>query len=120
MQRVALVTGSSGLIGSEAVTFLDQRGWSVHGVDNNMRVSFFGPNGDTMWNLHRLRRETTHFEHHEIDIRDRTTVLALFKRLKPRLILHCAAQPSHDLAKDRPFDDFDINAVGTLNLLAGC
>ncbi len=117
MQRVALVTGSSGLIGSEAVTFLDQRGWSVHGVDNNMRVSFFGPDGDTMWNLHRLRRETTHFEHHEIDIRDRTTVLALFKRLKPRLILHCAAQPSHDLAKDRPFDDFDINAVGTLNLL---
>ena len=117
MQRVALVTGSSGLIGSEAVTFLDQRGWSVHGVDNNMRVSFFGPDGDTMWNLHRLRRETAHFEHHEIDIRDRTTVLALFKRLKPRLILHCAAQPSHDLAKDRPFDDFDINAVGTLNLL---
>jgi CDP-paratose 2-epimerase len=117
MQRVALVTGSSGLIGSEAVTFLDQRGWTVHGVDNNMRASFFGPDGDTMWNLHRLQRETAHFEHHEIDIRDRAAVLALFKRLKPRLILHCAAQPSHDLAKDRPFDDFDINAVGTLNLL---
>ena len=112
-----LITGSSGLIGSEAVEFFDQRGWEVHGVDNNMRRDFFGPDGDTTWNLERLRRRTRHFAHHPLDIRDRQAVLGLIGEKKPELIIHCAAQPSHDLAKDRPFDDFDINAVGTLNLL---
>lgn len=116
MQKV-LITGSSGLIGSEAVEFFDRRGWEVHGVDNNMRRDFFGPDGDTTWNLERLRRRTRHFAHHPLDIRDRQAVLDLIGGKKPELIIHCAAQPSHDLAKDRPFDDFDINAVGTLNLL---
>jgi len=116
MKKV-LITGSSGLIGSEAVEFFDQRGWEVHGVDNNMRRDFFGPDGDTTWNLKRLRRRTRHFAHHPLDIRDRQAVLGLFGEKRPELIIHCAAQPSHDLAKDRPFDDFDINAVGTLNLL---
>lgn len=117
MNKTALVTGSSGLIGSEAVEFLDKRGWEVHGVDNNMRRSFFGPDGDTNWNLHRLRETTTRFFHNDLDIRDRAAILRLIHKVRPDLIIHCAAQPSHDLAKDRPFDDFDINAVGTLNLL---
>jgi CDP-paratose 2-epimerase len=116
-RKTGLVTGSSGLIGSEAVSFLDDRGWSVHGVDNNMRRDFFGEHGDTTWNLERLRSSTRRFEHHDVDIRDRETMLRLVDELKPDLIIHAAAQPSHDLAASRPFDDFDVNAVGTLNLL---
>ncbi|MBI1892855.1 MAG: NAD-dependent epimerase/dehydratase family protein [Candidatus Rokubacteria bacterium] len=116
MKRV-LITGSSGLIGSEAVTFFDTRGWEVHGVDNNMRRDFFGPDGDTTWNLERLKKATRRFTHHDLDIRDRPAVLDLVRRERPHLFIHCAAQPSHDLAKDRPFDDFEVNALGTLNLL---
>jgi CDP-paratose 2-epimerase len=115
--RIVLITGSSGLIGSEAAAFFDHRGWSVHGVDNNMRRDFFGPDGDTSWNLDRLRGLTRRFEHHALDIRDREAMIALVARLRPSLVIHCAAQPSHDLAKDRPFDDFDVNAGGTLALL---
>lgn len=116
MKRV-LITGSSGLIGSEAVAFFDQRSWEVHGIDNNMRKDFFGPDGDTTWNLERLQKTTKHFSHHNLDIRNRDAIPCLLKALRPDIIIHCAAQPSHDLAKDRPFDDFDINAGGTLNLL---
>jgi CDP-paratose 2-epimerase len=116
-RKTGLVTGSSGLIGSEAVSFLDERGWSVHGVDNNMRRDFFGEHGDTTWNLERVRNSTRRFEHHDVDIRDREAMLRLVDELKPDLIIHAAAQPSHDLAASRPFDDFDVNAVGTLNLL---
>jgi CDP-paratose 2-epimerase len=113
----AFVTGSSGLIGSEAVRFFDARGWEVHGVDNNMRLDFFGPDGDTTANLGRLRREVRRFTHHGIDIRSRQAIDELVASERPDAIIHCAAQPSHDLAKDRPFDDFEINAGGTLNLL---
>src|ERR671939_321977 len=115
--KMALVTGSSGLIGSEMVSFLDGRGWRVYGVDNNMRADFFGPHGDTTWNLERLRRETRRFEHHDLAVRDREGVARLVAETRPGLIVHAAAQPSHDLAARRPFDDFDVNAVGTLNLL---
>jgi len=115
--RTALVTGSSGLIGSEVVAFLDERGWTVHGVDNNMRRDFFGEHGDTTWNLERLQRETKRFVHHDADIRARDTMLELFREQRPKLVVHAAAQPSHDLAASRPFDDFEINALGTLNLL---
>ena len=115
--RSVLITGSSGLIGSEAVAYFDARGWEVRGVDNNMRRDFFGPDGDTTWNLERLRRSTKHFTHHHLDIRNRLAMLESVQAQRPDLIIHCAAQPSHDLAKDRPFDDFEINAVGTLNLL---
>jgi CDP-paratose 2-epimerase len=115
--KTALVTGSSGLIGSEAVAFLDARGWVVHGVDNNMRRDFFGAHGDTTWNLERLRRETRRFEHHDLDVRDRDALARLVGEQRPELIVHAAAQPSHDLAARRPYDDFDVNAVGTLNLL---
>ncbi|NCC51500.1 MAG: NAD-dependent epimerase/dehydratase family protein [Spartobacteria bacterium] len=112
-----VVTGSSGLIGSECAVYFDAQGWDVHGIDNNMRKDFFGPDGDTTWNLQRVQRVTSHFQHHEIDIRDRNAILAFFDEVRPEYIIHCAAQPSHDLAASRPFDDFDVNAVGTMNLL---
>jgi CDP-paratose 2-epimerase len=113
----AVVTGSSGLVGSEVVEYLDRRGWRVHGVDNNMRRDFFGEHGDTTWNLDRLRGATKRFEHHDLDVRDRDRLSRLVADVRPALIVHCAAQPSHDLAASRPFDDFEVNAVGTLNLL---
>lgn len=112
-----LVTGSSGLIGSEVVAHFCGLGWEVHGVDNNMRADFFGAGGDTRWNQNRLLATHKNFKHHELDIRDRKAVSALLETLKPELLVHTAAQPSHDLAASRPFDDFDVNAVGTLNLL---
>jgi CDP-paratose 2-epimerase len=112
-----LITGSNGLIGSEMVKHFHGLGWGVHGVDNNMRADFFGPQGDTRWNQRRLAKEYPGFVHHELDIRDRNAVLDLVGQLRPDAILHAAAQPSHDLAASRPFDDFDVNAVGTLNLL---
>src|SRR3954452_19806067 len=112
-KRTAIVTGSSGLIGSEVVAFLDERGWAVQGVDNNMRADFFGAEGDTTWNLERLRRETRSFTHNAIDIRDRDAILRLFDEHRPALVVHAAAQPSHDLAASRPFDDFEVNALGT-------
>jgi CDP-paratose 2-epimerase len=115
--RSAVVTGSSGLIGSEMVTMLDARGWAVHGVDNNMRMDFFGPDGDTTANLKRLVGATKRFTHHAVDVRDRAGIARLVGDALPDLVVHCAAQPSHDLAARRPFDDFDVNAVGTLNLL---
>src|SRR3954468_9361191 len=94
----ALVTGSSGLIGSETAEYLDTRGWRVHGVDNNMRRDFFGEHGDTTWNLERLRAATKRFEHHDLDIRDRDGVELLVQDARPDLVVHAAAQPSHDLA----------------------
>jgi CDP-paratose 2-epimerase len=112
-----LMTGSSGLIGSEVVRHFDNLGYKVYGIDNNMRADFFGPKGDTRWNQGQLINSCKNFEHIELDIRNREGVLDLFKNLKPDYITHTAAQPSHDLAASRPFDDFDVNAVGTLNLL---
>ena len=92
-----------GLIGSEAVAFLDERGWTVHGVDNNMRRDFFGADGDTTWNLERLQSVTQSFTHHDLDVRDRPAWSELGSRsVKPDLIVHCAAQPSHDLASEPP------------------
>ncbi|NDJ63188.1 MAG: NAD-dependent epimerase/dehydratase family protein [Chloroflexi bacterium] len=112
-----LVTGSNGLIGSEVVSHFDALGWRVVGVDNNMRREFFGVRGDTRWNQQRLEATCRHFQHYELDIRDRANVLKLVTQIKPDMIVHAAAQPSHDLAATRPFDDFDVNASGTLNLL---
>jgi CDP-paratose 2-epimerase len=117
MQKSILVTGSSGLIGSEVVSFFSELDWRVHGVDNNMRAQFFGPAGDTRWNQERLLRQFASFTHHEVDMRDRLRIEELLKATRPSAIVHCAAQPSHDLAASRPFEDFDVNATGTLNLL---
>jgi CDP-paratose 2-epimerase len=115
-----LVTGSSGLIGSEVVAHFAPAGWRVFGVDNNQRADFFGPQGDTRWNQRRLVEAHPTFTHVELDVRDRAGVLKLVAELKPDLLVHAAAQPSHDLAANRPFDDFDVNAGGTLNLLEAC
>jgi CDP-paratose 2-epimerase len=113
-----LVTGSSGLIGSELVSFFDSRAERIVGVDNNMRADFFGPEGDTRWNLQRLKETTRHFTHCDLDVRNRSELSRLFQAEGFfDLIIHCAAQPSHDLAASRSFDDFDVNAVGTMNLL---
>jgi CDP-paratose 2-epimerase len=116
MQKI-VVTGSSGLIGSEVVETFCKDGYQVYGVDNNMRRDFFGPKGDTSWNRDRLVKTHKNFEHIELDIRDRQGVLREISKITPDVLIHTAAQPSHDLAASRPFDDFDVNAVGTLNLL---
>jgi CDP-paratose 2-epimerase len=114
-----LVTGASGLIGGEVVSSFSMDGWQVVGVDNNKRADFFGPLGDTRWNAKRLQAEFPEYQLLELDICDRQEVLRLIDKLRPDAIIHTAAQPSHDLAASRPFDDFDVNAVGTLNLLEG-
>lgn len=115
-----LVTGSSGLIGSEIITFFANQGAILHGIDNNMREVFFGSQGSTRWNQRRLQNSHSNFYHHEIDIRNRVSILKIVKELRPHAIVHAAAQPSHDRAATIPFDDFDTNAVGTLNLLESC
>ena len=112
-----LVTGSSGLIGSEVCVHFAGLGWEIHGADNNGRAVFFGPNGDTRWNQSRLQQQLPSFVHHEVDIRDRNGVLNLLETVRPDAIVHTAAQPSHDLAAKMPFADFDTNAVGTMNML---
>lgn len=116
MKKV-LVTGSSGLIGSEVCSYFSQKGFEVHGLDNNQRSVFFGPQGDTRWNQNRMIEKLANFHHHELDIRDRAGIQNLIRKLCPALIIHAAAQPSHDRAAAIPFDDFDTNAVGTMNLL---
>ena len=112
-----LVTGSSGLIGSEVCTYFSGKGHSIHGIDNNQRMEFFGQEGDTSWRQKELSHNLRDFTHHDLDIRDRQKVLDLIKSINPDAIVHTAAQPSHDKAASIPFDDFDVNAVGTLNLL---
>jgi CDP-paratose 2-epimerase len=111
-----LVTGSAGLIGSEAVLFFSNRG-QVVGIDNNFRKVFFGEAGDTSWNVARLRTLTPRYVHYEIDIRDADAVDRVFQAHRFDAIIHCAAQPSHDKAADIPQLDFGVNANGTLNLL---
>ena len=117
MPKIVLVTGSSGLIGSEAVVHFDRQGHTVVGIDNNMRREFFGPAGDTLWSLNRLKSSTKNFTHFAVDIRDRAALNELFRSHRFDLIIHCAAQPSHDKARDIPILDFEVNALGTLNLL---
>jgi CDP-paratose 2-epimerase len=116
-QKTLLVTGSGGLVGSEVVAWFANHGWAVHGLENNMRADFFGPAGDTRWNIARLKAELPRFVHHALDIRDRVGTARLMAEIAPDALVHTAAQPSHDLAARRPFDDFDVNAVGTMNLL---
>ena len=112
-----LVTGSSGLIGSEAVEYFDRQGHNIIGVDNNMRRMFFGPQGDTLWNLERLKKSARHFTPLALDIRDRDAIATLFRENRFDLIIHCAAQPSHDKAAAIAILDFEVNALGTVNLL---
>jgi CDP-paratose 2-epimerase len=116
-RKTALVTGSCGLIGSEVTRYFARMGFSITGIDNNSRAVFFGPEGDTAWVLSQLREEIPDYSHASIDIRDRPAVMDLVATLKPHLIIHTAAQPSHDRAAAIPFLDFEVNALGTLHLL---
>ena len=117
---VAVVTGSCGLIGFESASHFGAAGMTIAGVDNDMRATFFGPEASTHASRERLERKLGDgYEHHDMDIRDRDGVAKLFERYgkEIELVVHTAAQPSHDWAAREPFTDFDINAVGTLNLL---
>lgn len=112
-----LITGSAGLVGSEAVRFYSQKGYVVHGIDNNMRKYFFGSDGDTGLVQTSLINSYKQYEHHAIDIRDQQAVLDLLKSIRFDLIIHAAGQPSHDWAASDPVTDFDINARATMLLL---
>jgi len=116
---VAIVTGSSGLIGSETARFFHQKGLQIVGLDNNMRQYFFGADGSTEWNTQRLKQSLKNFTHYAIDIRNQEGVLEVFKRFADNIsvVIHTAAQPSHDWAAKEPFTDFTVNANGTLVLL---
>ena len=115
--KTALITGSGGLIGSEAVKFFSNAGFSVIGIDNNMRQYFFGADAGTEWNVHKLQQQVSSYHHLNIDIRNRSAVENIFKEYPIDLVIHCAAQPSHDWAAREPFIDFGVNAYGTLIML---
>ncbi len=116
---IALITGSSGLIGSETVRFFHDKGFDVVGIDNDMRAYFFGGGASTEWNTMRLKKEFCRFRHVACDIRDQEAVFRLFDELSGDIsvVIHTAAQPSHDWAAREPFTDFSVNANGTLVLL---
>lgn len=117
MSKTLIVTGSSGLIGSEVVSYFSDRGFKVVGIDNNQREYFFGPSGSTVWNRDRLKKSYPNFVAIDVDIRDYQKIEAVVSSSKPYAVVHAAAQPSHDRASAIPFDDFTTNANGTLNLL---
>jgi CDP-paratose 2-epimerase len=112
-----VVTGSCGLIGSEVSVYFGKLGFPIVGIDNNSRAVFLGPEGDTHWSLNRLRTEIPRYRHESFNILDRGKVRDLIQEVRPSLLVHTAAQPSHDRAAEIPFLDFEVNAVGTLNLL---
>jgi len=115
--KTVLITGSAGLIGSEAVKFYAKKGMEVHGIDNDLRSYFFGKEASTQWNADALTKEYKNYHHHAIDIRNLDDIEPSFKKHHFDLIIHTAAQPSHDWAAKEPLTDFGVNAVGTLNLL---
>jgi len=117
--NIALITGSAGLIGSEAVEFFSEKGFVPVGIDNDMRQYFFGPEASTRWNENRLKSEVPTYRHHNADIRDLPALEKIFQEYTAdiKVIIHAAAQPSHDWAAREPQTDFSINANGTLNLL---
>ncbi|MBI1790032.1 MAG: NAD-dependent epimerase/dehydratase family protein [Acidobacteria bacterium] len=113
----ALITGAGGVVGSECARLLCEEGWEVAGVDNDMRRQFFGPDGSTAPVVEELRATLPRYRHYGLDIRDRAAVRELTAAFRPDFVIHCAGQPSHDKAASIPYDDFDVNAAGTLNLL---
>jgi CDP-paratose 2-epimerase len=116
---VAIITGSAGLIGSEAVRFFGRLGMKIVGIDNDMRKVFFGEEASTEWNRKSLESELPNYDHRDVDIRDYSAIENIFEYFAKDivLIIHTAAQPSHDWAASDPFADFSVNANGTLNLL---
>ena len=117
--KIALITGSCGLVGSESSIFFSKKGFKIIGIDNNYRKFFFGKEGDISWVKKKLKKDLKNYKHSGIDIRNYKNLEKIFKKFKKQIkvIIHAAAQPSHDWAKNQPFVDFDINAKGTLNLL---
>lgn len=115
--KSVLITGSGGLIGSEAVKFFTSKGYSVFGIDNDMRSYFFGKEASTRWNIENLAREINGYQHFSVDIRNKEKIEEIFRSIRFDIIIHCAAQPSHDWAAREPYTDFEINAYGTLILL---
>ena len=116
---IALITGSCGLVGSESSIFFSNKGFKIVGIDNNSRKSFFGKDGDITWVKKKLKKELKNYSHYNFDIRNYSSLEKIFKKYKKKIkvIIHAAAQPSHDWAKNKPFVDFNINARATLNLL---
>ena len=116
---IVLITGSNGLVGSESVNFFSKKGFDVVGIDNNLRKFFFGNEASTIWLKNSLIKQNKKYQHFSIDIRNYTALEKIFKKFKKNisLIIHCAAQPSHDYGKNHPIIDFNVNASGTLNLL---
>lgn len=118
MHKKVLITGSAGLIGSEAAKFFANLGFEVHGIDNNMRQYFFGKEASTEWSTKKLKELLKeNYIHYSIDIRDNQKLEEIFKKQSFNLIIHTAAQPSHDWAAKEPITDFTVNALGTLYLL---
>ena len=117
--KFALITGSCGLVGSESSIFFSNKKYKILGIDNNARKFFFGKDGDNSWVRNKLKRQLVNYKHYNIDIRNFKSLKKIFQKYKKKIkvIIHAAAQPSHDWAKNKPFIDFDINAKGTLNLL---
>ena len=117
--NIAIITGSGGLIGSESVSFLASKFDKIIGIDNDMRSYFFGREASTNWNVNRIQEQVSNYEHHNIDIRNSNSLETIFKEYGNdiKLIIHTAAQPSHDWAANEPITDFEVNANGTLNLL---
>lgn len=116
--KTALITGSAGLIGSESGRFFAKNGYRIIGIDNDMRKYFFGAEGSTEWNREKLSKELgVDYMHYAVDIRDKEAIEEIFIQHKPDIVIHTAAQPSHDWAAKEPHTDFSVNAVGTLNLL---
>ena len=116
---IALITGSNGLVGSESVKFFSQKGFNIIGIDNNLREFFFGRDGSTQWIKNKLKKQIKNYSHYNTDIRNYKKLEKIFKKYKKNIsvIIHCAAQPSHDYGKNFPLLDFNVNATGTLNLL---
>ena len=116
---IALITGSNGLVGSESVKFFSNKGFNILGIDNNLREFFFGKDGSTQWIKNKIKKKIKNYFHYNTDIRSYKNLEKIFKKYKKNIsiIIHCAAQPSHDYGKNFPILDFNVNATGTLNLL---
>tara|TARA_B100000700_G_scaffold198630_1_gene218484 strand:- start:930 stop:1979 length:1050 start_codon:yes stop_codon:yes gene_type:complete len=116
---IVIITGSTGLVGSESVNFFSDKGFEVVGIDNNLRKFFFGNDGSTYWVKNKLLKRNKKFKNLNLDIRNKNGIDKIFRKYKKNisLIIHCAAQPSHDYGKNFPIIDFNVNATGTLNLL---
>ena len=117
--KIALITGSCGLVGSESASFFSKKGFQIVGIDNNYRKYFFGKDGDISWIKRKLIKDLINYNHFNTDVRNFNNLEKIFKKYKKNInvIIHAAAQPSHDWAKNKSFIDFEINAKGTLNLL---